>query len=38
MRFFKASLIITCLVFASPALACPDGYYSCGGDLCCPDG
>ncbi|RLJ60622.1 CC domain-containing protein [Litoreibacter meonggei] len=36
MRVLLAVILGLCLALPAAAKECPDGYYNCGGDLCCP--
>ncbi|SPJ30265.1 hypothetical protein TRM7615_03796 [Falsiruegeria mediterranea M17] len=36
MKLIAAALLGLFVILPSIALACPPGYYNCGGSLCCP--
>ncbi|WP_256368547.1 MULTISPECIES: hypothetical protein [unclassified Ruegeria] len=37
MKLIVSVFLLGILLIPTVASACPDGYFNCGGDLCCPN-
>ncbi len=36
MKLVVSVFVLSVLLMPTVAAACPDGYFNCGGSLCCP--